>query len=42
MKDAAGIAGSRLPEQQGVFLCLDEFEVDWSVRMNNTGDALDV
>src|SRR6266511_1645335 len=42
MKDAPGIAGSHLPEQQGVFLCVDKFEVDWFVRMNNTGDAVDV
>jgi len=37
-----GIAGSRAPEQEGCFLCLDESEVDWFVRMNNTGGTVDV
>lgn len=26
----------------GIFLCLDEFEADWFVRMNNTGGPVDV
>jgi hypothetical protein len=42
MKDAPGIAGSSLPEQEGCFLCRDEWEVDWFVRMNNTGGPVDV
>jgi hypothetical protein len=42
MKDSPGIAGSRRPEQDGCFLCLDESEVDWFVRMNNTGGPVDV
>jgi hypothetical protein len=42
MRDARGIAGSRQPELDGVFVCLDEFEVDWFVRMNNTGGPVDV
>jgi hypothetical protein len=42
MKDAPGIAGSRRPEQDGCFLCLDEWEVDWFVSMNNTGGPVDV
>jgi hypothetical protein len=42
MRDARGIAGSRRPELAGVFVCLDDFEVDWFVRMNNTGGAVDV
>jgi hypothetical protein len=39
---ALGIAGSVDPEQPGVFLCDDEYEVDWFVRMNNTGGPIDV
>jgi hypothetical protein len=42
MLDARGIAGSRRPELDGVFVCVDEFEVDWFVRMNNTGGPVDV
>lgn len=37
-----GIAGSLQPEVAGIFLCLDEFEADWFVRMNNTGGSIDV
>lgn len=37
-----GIAGSRTPEVAGVYLCLDEFEADWFVRLNNTGGPVDV
>ena len=42
MRDARGIAGSPVPEQQGCFLCIDEFDADLFVRMNNTGGAVDV
>jgi hypothetical protein len=42
MGAAPGIAGSRMPEEEGVFLCRDEFEVAWFVRMNNTGGPIDV
>ena len=42
MKDAPGIAGSQRAEQEGVFLCEDESEADWFVRMNNTGGPVDV
>ena len=42
MGAARGIAGSSQPEQQGCFLALDEFEVEWFVRMNNTGGSVDV
>jgi len=42
MRDAPGIAGSHGAEQDGCFLCRDEWEVDWFVRMNNTGGAVDV
>ena len=42
MGAACGIAGSRRPEQEGVFLCRDEFEAGWFVEMNNTGGPVDV
>jgi hypothetical protein len=42
MRDVPGIAGSVSPEQEGCFLCRDEREVDWFVRLNNTGGPLDV
>ncbi|MCZ2828524.1 hypothetical protein O2W14_06725 [Modestobacter sp. VKM Ac-2986] len=42
MGAAPGIAGSPVPEQDGVFLADDEFLVDWFVRMNNTGGPVDV
>ena len=42
MRDARGIAGSRVPEQQGCFLCIGEFDADLFVRMNNTGGPVDV
>lgn len=42
MGAAHGIAGSIAPEQQGCFVCHDDFEVDWFVGMNNTGGPVDV
>ena len=39
---ARGIAGSAKPEASGVFLCRDEFEASFFVRMNNTGGPVDV
>jgi hypothetical protein len=36
-----GIAGSTRPEEAGVFLCGD-LDVDFFVRMNNTGGPVDV
>ncbi len=42
MGAAPGIAGSRAPEAEGIFLCLDEFEAGMFVRMNNTGGPVDV
>lgn len=42
MAAARGIAGSSVPEQAGCFLCLDEFEMEWFVKMNNTGGTVDV
>lgn len=37
-----GIAGSTAAEAGGVFLCADEFEAEFFVRMNNTGGPVDV
>ncbi|KPM55168.1 hypothetical protein ACG83_14630 [Frankia sp. R43] len=42
MGAARGIAGSRGPEVAGVFLCTDEFQVDFFLRINNTGGPVDV
>lgn len=42
MSLAPGIAGSRRPEQEGCFLCRDEFELSFFVQMNNTGGTIDV
>lgn len=41
MGAARGIAGSTVPEADGVFLC-QEFMVGFFVGMNNTGGAVDV
>jgi hypothetical protein len=42
MADAPGIAGSGSPEEDGCFVCVDEFEASFFVRMNNTGGPVDV
>ena len=42
MAAAPGIAGSRRPEVEGCFLCVNPDDVDWFVRMNNTGGPVDV
>lgn len=42
MGAAPGIAGSRTPEAEGVFLCADELEAGMFVQMNNTGGPVDV
>lgn len=42
MGAAPGIAGSAVPEEQGVFLCRDEFEAGLFVPMNSTGGPVDV
>jgi hypothetical protein len=42
MGAARGIAGSYSPEAEGCFLVAGEWEVDWFVRMNNTGGDVDV
>ena len=39
---ARGIAGSVAPEEEGVFLCRDEFEARFFIDMNNTGGPVDV
>jgi hypothetical protein len=40
MKDAPGIAGSQRSEREGAFLCEDEREADWFVRMNKPAGLL--
>jgi hypothetical protein len=42
MGAARGIAGSRAPEAEGVFLASSESEAAWFADMNNTGTAVDV
>lgn len=42
MGAAPGIAGSTHPEVEGIFLCLQEFDLSFFVRMNNTGGPADV
>ena len=42
MGATCGIAGSRRPEVEGVFLCLHEFDVDFFVGMNAPQTDLDV
>ncbi|MEY2426068.1 MAG: hypothetical protein QOI61_1640 [Actinomycetota bacterium] len=42
MSTSRGIAGSYEPEQQGCFLCEDDSETSWFIRMNNTGGTVDV
>jgi hypothetical protein len=42
MGAAPGIAGSRRPEVEGCFLCVEEFEDEWFIKMNNTGGPVDV
>src|SRR3954454_16134526 len=42
MGAARGIAGSHRPEEDGAFLCFDDYEADYFVGMNNTGGPVDV
>jgi hypothetical protein len=42
MGAAPGIAGSREPEADGVFVCIGDHHVDFFVGMNNTGGPVDV
>lgn len=42
MAAAWGIAGSRRPEVDGVFLAEDHFTAEFFVRINNTGGAVDI
>jgi len=42
MGAAHGIAGSTVPETDGVFVCADEFEAGFFLQMNNTGGPVDL
>jgi hypothetical protein len=42
MSGTSGIAGSRLPEVEGIFLSQDRFTAEFFVRMNNTGGPVDM
>ena len=42
MGAAGGIAGSMTPEENGVFLCRDEFEARFFTDLGSTGDPVDV
>ena len=42
MGAAPGIAGSRAPEAEGVFVVGSLLDADWFVQMNNTGGPVDV
>ncbi|MCP2163006.1 hypothetical protein LX12_004219 [Williamsia serinedens] len=42
MGAAPGIAGSRVPQVQGCFLAVGDYECRWFTDMNNTGGPVDV
>jgi hypothetical protein len=42
MTTAPGIAGSREPEVEGIFVCPDRSTTDFFVGLNNTGGPVDV
>jgi hypothetical protein len=42
MGAARGIAGSREPEEDGIFVCPSEFDAEFFVRMNGTDGPVDV
>ncbi|MEU9560057.1 hypothetical protein [Streptomyces fumanus] len=42
MGAAPGIAGSRRPEVEGIFLCRSEEEAGFFLRINNTGGPVDL
>jgi hypothetical protein len=42
MGAAPGIAGSAVPEADGVFLSPDKFTAEFFIRMNNTGGPVDL
>src|SRR4051812_45541923 len=42
MAGTSGIAGNEAPDGEGVFLCEDEAEAEFFVKMNNTGGPVDV
>lgn len=39
---APGIAGSRTPEVDGIFLCVYWGEDEWFTQLNNTGGPVDI
>ncbi|KKZ73499.1 hypothetical protein [Streptomyces showdoensis] len=42
MGAARGIAGSRRPEVEGIFVCRGEEEVGFFLQINNTGGPVDI
>lgn len=42
MGAARGIAGSRRPEVEGIFVCRGEEEAGFFLRINNTGGPVDI
>ncbi|MGW5047409.1 hypothetical protein [Streptomyces griseoluteus] len=42
MGAARGIAGSRRPEVEGIFVCRGEEEAGFLLRINNTGGPVDI
>ena len=42
MGAARGIAGAHSPEVQGIFLCVEDWEAQWFIEMNNTGGPVDL
>lgn len=42
MGDAPGIAGSRRPEVEGIFLCRGEEEAEFFLQINNTRGPVDL
>jgi hypothetical protein len=42
MRAARGIAGSRRPEVEGVFVCRGKEEADFFLQLNNTDGAVDL
>ncbi|MEU0414669.1 hypothetical protein ABZ307_43835 [Streptomyces griseorubiginosus] len=42
MGAARGIAGSRRPEVEGIFVCRGEEDADFFLRINNTGGPVDL
>ncbi|MER6558233.1 hypothetical protein ABT300_10825 [Streptomyces sp. NPDC001027] len=42
MGAARGIAGSRCPEVEGIFVCLGEETAEFFLQINNTGGPVDI